>query len=556
VATPRNKRSSTPPLKVPQNNALLGAGALPSPAPLTVSRAEPHVLPERTPRGQAKFAESRLLASSRLLLNLFNHKEDDHYANVRDRYSPNRPEMPLNLPLSHYFISAGHNSYLTGNQLTSACSTRPIQMSLEGGCRVIELDVWNGKREPKVYHGFTMTKPISFLKCLKCINKYAFATSRLPVIVTLENHCDGINTDRIVQMLRSTFGEKLFIPGSAAAKWEKFPSVDQLIGKILIRDKDRGGEEDAVELQKVAEDLPNRISRRITKIVDEDDLRLQDVISVYNHKATTILSSSGSTPPPAASMSISETKLEEMLASEDGWKVLDSTQVQLLRIYPSVLRVDSSNFDPWIAWVHGAQVVALNWQTPAPPLWAYQGFFRGNGRGGYVPKPDWMTGRVPPALLTRPPTQLLRVQVLSARRLNHRSIRHNYVSVELWGVGRDVSVMRTEGSKGYDCCTWDKGFAFPLAFPDLAVLLFVLHTGDKLKKSDFIGQFALPVNTLPPIDKDPAKAKKQFEIPLLNRHGKSRSSHHPGPALVVELDLVVATGALRKFLREETGKGR
>jgi hypothetical protein len=42
----------------------------------------------------------------------------------------------MNQPLSQYFISAGHNSYLTGNQLTDPSGTSTIILVSEavGGC--------------------------------------------------------------------------------------------------------------------------------------------------------------------------------------------------------------------------------------------------------------------------------------------------------------------------------------------------------------------------------------------------------------------------------------
>ncbi|XP_075072536.1 1-phosphatidylinositol 4,5-bisphosphate phosphodiesterase epsilon-1 isoform X2 [Mixophyes fleayi] len=68
-------------------------------------------------------------------------------------------------------------------------------------------------------------------------------------------------------------------------------------------------------------------------------------------------------------------------------QLIQHTSYQLLRTYPAATRIDSSNPHPLIFWLHGIQLVALNYQTDDLPLHLNAAMFEANGGCGYVLKP-------------------------------------------------------------------------------------------------------------------------------------------------------------------------
>ena len=152
-------------------------------------------------------------------------------------YSKQMPATRLERPLNEYFISSSHNTYLLGRQVAGSSSTEAYIRALQRACRCVEIDCWDGPDgRPIVMHGRTLTSSVLFADCISVINKYAFAASEYPLILSLEVHCNPEQQQVMVDIMVNQLGDQL-IRDSLMTNAVNLPSPEDLKRRILVKVK-------------------------------------------------------------------------------------------------------------------------------------------------------------------------------------------------------------------------------------------------------------------------------------------------------------------------------
>ncbi|KAI1656452.1 PLC-like phosphodiesterase [Daldinia decipiens] len=253
--------------------------------------------------------------------------------------------------------------------------------------------------EPRVLHGYTLTKEVSFREVCMAIRESAFVVTDLPLIVSLEVHCSQEQQEAMVRIINEVWAGFLLPQLEDDAKF--LPAPGDLHQKILVKVKyappnalaSAADVESADQLPPGAASDPKSKTTAQQKVKKASKIiQALSVLGVYTRGVSFKSLSQPEASMPTHIFSLSESGVADVHQNEAA-RLFEHNREYLMRTYPSGMRIGSSNLDPLAFWRKGIQIVALNWQKWDEGMMLNEGMFAGTG--GYVLKPEGYRGRKP-----------------------------------------------------------------------------------------------------------------------------------------------------------------
>lgn len=318
-------------------------------------------------------------------------------------------------PLAEYFISSSHNTYLLAHQLYGSSAAVAYETALKTGARCVEIDAWDNDdnpEEPKVTHGFTLASHVPFRKVCETMRNVHDEEARevqgegeyrpAPMMISLENHCGAEGQQRLVDIMKEVFGDRLLSKrvrdeGSREERGSgEHVTLEELGSKICViveyhfpeeeNDEDSSESDDAddAEEEKRARENYKQAKKEAPKGIIPSLADLGVYAQSVKPRDKSWLRGELKDGPHDHLINVSESALKFIMPDQSP-QVSKHNAQHLMRVYPKGTRISSKNLNPVPFWGVGSQICALNWQTFDASVQLNEALFAESD--GYVLKP-------------------------------------------------------------------------------------------------------------------------------------------------------------------------